>query len=113
MKITIQTPDFKANKKLTDYIIGNVMKLSVFGDRILEARIVLRLDNSNTKDIRVCELKLIIPGNDLFAQKQSSTFEDALLKCIEAVKHRISRWKELSNNGKLRVVVTPLEPEEA
>lgn len=113
MKITIQTPDFKPHKKLTSYVKANIMKLSAFSDRMLEAEVVLKLDKSNTKDNKVCELKLVIPGNDLFAAKQGSTFEDAVRKCVEALKHQISRWKDSVNNGKRRGSVTPLEPEEA
>ncbi len=113
MKITIQTPDFKAQKKLMDYVTTNVMKLSVFGDRVLEARVLLKLDKSDTKENKICELKLVIPGGDLFAQKQNGTFEEALSKCVEALKHQIGRWKDSVNNGKLRGSVTPLESEEA
>ena len=113
MKITIQTPDFKARKELTDYVTENVMKLSSLTDRLMEVQVVLKLDKSDSRDNKVCELKLAIPGNDLFAGKQSSTFEEALLKCIEAVKPQLGRWKDSVNNGKLRGSVTPAESEEA
>ena len=113
MKITIQTPNFKAQRKLTDYVKVNFMKLSVLSDRILEAHVILKLGKSDTKDNKICELKVVIRGNDLFAEKQSSTFEDAVLKCVEAVKHQISRWKDTVNNGRLRGSVSPLESEEA
>ncbi|HEY0653031.1 MAG TPA: HPF/RaiA family ribosome-associated protein [Chryseosolibacter sp.] len=111
MKITIQTPDFKAQKRLTDYVTENVMKLSVYGDRAQEAQVLLKTDNSSTKENKVCELRLVISGNDLFARKQSSTFEEATGKCIEAIKHQIDRWKASVNNGKLRGSVTPIELE--
>lgn len=113
MKITIQTPDFKARRELTDYVTENVLKLSVLADRSLEVRVVLKLDKSDSKDNKVCELKVVIPGNDLFAEKQSDKFEDAVLKCIEAVKPQISRWKDSANSGKLRGSVAPLESEDA
>ena len=113
MKITIQTPDFKARRELTDYVTENVLKLSVLADRSLEVRVVLKLDKSDSKDNKVCELKVVIPGNDLFAEKQSDKFEDAVLKCIEAVKPQIGRWKDSANSGKLRGSVTPLESEDA
>lgn len=111
MKITIQTPDFKAQKKLTEYVTENVMKLSVYGDRIQEARVLLKTDKSSTKENKVCELRLVISGNDLFARKQNSTFEEAITKCIEAIRHQIDRWKAAVNNGKLRGSVTPLQAE--
>ncbi|HEU5290166.1 MAG TPA: HPF/RaiA family ribosome-associated protein [Cyclobacteriaceae bacterium] len=112
MKITIQSPDFKAKKKLLDYVKSNVMKLSVYGDRMLETQVVLKIDKSDTKENKICELKLVIRGNDLFARKQSGTFEDAVMRCVEAIKHQVGRWKDTVNNGKLRGSVTPLESEE-
>ena len=102
MKISIQTPDFKADKRLTGHIQTSVSKLSVFSDRILDAQVVLKLDKSDTNDNKICELRLVIPGTDLFTRKQSSTFEEALSKCVEAMKHQIDRWKDSVNNGKLR-----------
>jgi putative sigma-54 modulation protein len=113
MRILIQTPDFEAPGKLTNYVNESVLKLAAFGDRILEAQVLLKINKSDIKEDKICELKLVIPGSDLFVEKQSSTFEDAVLKCIEAVKHQISRWKDSVNNGKLRGSVTPLESEEA
>ncbi|MFZ6013210.1 MAG: HPF/RaiA family ribosome-associated protein [Bacteroidota bacterium] len=113
MKVIIQTPGFNVRKKLTNSVKANVMKLSVFGDRIHEAHVVLKLDKSDTKDNKICELRLAIPGNDLFAEKQSSTFEDAASKCVEAIKHQISRWKDSVNNGKLRGSAAPIGSEEA
>lgn len=111
MNISIQTQDFKAQKKLINYVKSHVMKLSVFGDLILEAHVVLKLDPSDSGDNKVCEVKLVVPGNDLFAEKQSSTFEDAAVKCVEAVRHQIGRWKDSVNHGKLRGSATPAAEE--
>lgn len=112
MKLSIQTPDFKAQKKLTDFAKNNVIKLAALSDRIIEADILLKLDKADKRDNKICELRLVIPGNDLFAAKRSESFEDAVLKCVEAIKHQISRWKDSVNNGKLRGSVAPFEPEE-
>jgi putative sigma-54 modulation protein len=102
MKVTIQTPGFKAHKTLTDFIETNLLKLETHGGRIEACQVLLKLDKSDERENKVCEVKLVIPGNDLFASKQSSTFEDAVLKSIEAIKHQISRWKDSVNHGKLR-----------
>lgn len=112
MKLSIQTPDFKAQKQLTDFVKNNVIKLAAASDRIIQADILLKLDKSDKKENKICELRLMIPGNDLFAAKRSDSFEDAVQKCIEAIKHQIGRWKDSVNNGKLRGSVAPFEPEE-
>lgn len=93
MKIHIQTPDFKADQKLLDFVTEKVQKLGKFSDRIHEASILMKLDNSDTKENKVCEIKLGIPGKDLFATRQSKSFEEAAAKAIDALKSQIETWK--------------------
>jgi putative sigma-54 modulation protein len=93
MKIIIQTPDFKADQKLIDFVTGKVEKLGKFSDRIHEANVTLKLDKSETRENKICEIKLAIPGNDLFASRQCKTFEEAAAKSSDAVRSQISSWK--------------------
>jgi putative sigma-54 modulation protein len=93
MKITIQSPDFRADQKLLDLISEKVQKLGKFSDRIHEASVTLKLDRSETKENKICEIKLGIPGNDLFAIKQCKTFEEAAAKTSDALKSQIESWK--------------------
>ncbi|SKC83955.1 HPF/RaiA family ribosome-associated protein [Ohtaekwangia koreensis] len=94
MKIIIQTPDFKARQTLIDFVEEKVGKLESLSDRILEGRVNLKLDNSETGENKICEIKLVIPGHDLFASRQSDTFENAVQQSIDAVKHQLERWKD-------------------
>lgn len=93
MKITIQTPDFKADQKLLDFINEKVEKLGKFTDLIHDAGVTLKLDRSDTRDNKICEIRLGVPGNDLFAAKQSKTFEEAASKAIEALRSQIESRK--------------------
>lgn len=97
MKIIIETPNVKARQSLKDFVNEKVGKLELFSDRILEARVYLKTDKSDTRENKFCEIKLIIPGNDLFASAVSSSFEDAVQKAVEAVKHQLERWKNANN----------------
>ena len=93
MKITIQTPDFKADQKLLDFVSEKVEKLGKFSERIHDASVTLKLDKSDTKENKICEIKLGIPGNDLFAVKQCKTFEEAAAKTSDALRSQIEAWK--------------------
>ena len=94
MKIIIQTPDFKAQPALTDFVNEKVEKLSQFTDRILESRVLLKLDKSETKENKISEIRLVIAGNDLFAAKQGKSFEEATSKAVEALRSQIEDWKK-------------------
>ena len=93
MKIIIQTPDFKADQKLLDLVTEKVEKLAKFTDRIHDAIVTLKLDKSDTKENKICEIKLGIPGSDLFAAKQCKTFEEAASKTSDALRSQIESWK--------------------
>ena len=94
MQITIQTPDFKADQKLLDLANEKIEKLGRFSDRIHDATVTLKLDKSETKENKICEIRMGIPGNDLFASKQCKTFEEALAKAVDAIKSQIDARKE-------------------
>lgn len=94
MKTIIQTPDFKADEKLLTFVNEKLEKLERFSDRILESRVTLKLDKSDDRENKICEIKLVIPGNDLFVTKQAKSFEEATADAVDALKHQIASWKE-------------------
>lgn len=110
MKVIIQTPDFTATAALIEFVESNVSKLSLLSDKVLEGRVFLKLDKSDTKENKICELKLVIPGQDLFASRQSNTFEEAVTQSIEAIRHQVERWKASTTNRRSRESIDTFEP---
>jgi putative sigma-54 modulation protein len=94
MKVKIHSLHFDADKKLTAFIEEKVQKLTQFFDSIIESEVTLRLDKSSEADNKLVEIKLMIPGNDLFARKQCRTFEEATDLCCEALRKQVSKHKE-------------------
>jgi len=110
--MNIQTPDFKASEKLMNFVTENVQKLSGLSDRILESHVLLKVEKSASNKNKVCELKVVVPGNDVFAARQSATFEEAILEAVEAAEHQIKRWKESGSARQQRgTFVAPAEEE--
>jgi putative sigma-54 modulation protein len=89
MKIVIQTPGFKADQALLNSVNKKLMKLDSISNKVLEADVCLKIDKSDTKENKTCEIKLLVPGNDLFAAKQSQTFEESVDKVIDALKRQL------------------------
>lgn len=98
MNIIIQTPGFKATKKLLNFVRKKVEKLEQLNDRIIEANVCLKLDKSQNGENKICEIKLSVPGNDIFASKQASTFEEATTDAIQGIRRQAAEWKEKMNN---------------
>ena len=97
MKHSIQTPHVEASTQLLKFAEEHISKLQSINDRIIEAHACLKIDKSDNRENKICEIKLIVPGNDLFTLKRSDTFEDAILQSVSALKHQLERW---SSRGK-------------
>lgn len=94
MKVSINAVKFRTDQKLEDFIIDKVDKLSGVYDGIIGSEVTLKLDNAETHDNKVAEIRLLIKGNDLFAKKQSTTFEEATDTAIDALRKQLDKHKE-------------------
>lgn len=93
MQVKIQSVHFNADNKLEMFIEEKLSKLTNHYDQIIGSDVILRLENSATRENKIAEIKLKIPGNDLFAKKQSKTFEEATDLAVDALKRQISKRK--------------------
>lgn len=94
MKINVTSVHFDADKKLLDFINKKVVKLQQFDERILGAEIILKLENNVDQGNKIAEIRLEVPGNDLFARRQSKTFEEAVNEAIDALRNQVIKTKE-------------------
>jgi len=94
MKLNIQSIRFDADQKLIDVIQAKADKLDTYFDRIVSGEVFLRLEKSETRENKLVEIKLIVPGNDLFASKKAATFEEAVDEAIEALRRQVKKLKE-------------------
>lgn len=94
MDIKIHSVRFDADIKLINFIKSKVSKLVQFNDDIIAAEVFLRLENSQDMENKIAEIKLDIPGNNLFAKKQSKTFEEATDLAVEALRRQVKKKKE-------------------
>ena len=93
MDIKIHSIRFDADVKLLEFINSKIRKLIQFYIDIIGAEVFLRLNHSQDLENKVVEIKLSIPGNELFAKKQSRTFEESTDLCVEALRRQIRKHK--------------------
>ncbi len=94
MQVKIHSVQFKADQKLESFIEDKLVKLNGFYDQIMGSEVFLKLENTNEPKNKIAEIRLSIPGNDLFAKKQSKTFEEATDQAIEALRRQIHKHKD-------------------
>ncbi len=93
MNIKVHSIHFDADRKLIDFIRTRINKLANFYEEIISAEVFLRLENTQSDENKVTEIRLMIPGNELFAKKQNKTFEEAADQSIEALRKQIGKHK--------------------
>ncbi len=95
MKLNVQSIHFDADRKLVEFIREKLLKLTQFTDGIHAAEVFLRLEHDGeARENKVVEVRLSVPGNDLFARKQGKTFEEASTEAAEALRSQITKGKD-------------------
>jgi putative sigma-54 modulation protein len=94
MKVNINSVHFKADKKLLDFINEKVEKLTSMYNGVIGSDVILKVENSDTPENKVAEIRLFIKGNDLYAKKQSKTFEEATDIAVEALRRQLTKYKD-------------------
>ena len=93
MEIKVHSVHFSADRKLVDYVNDKVNKLDLFFDNIVAGEVFLRLDKTSEKENKISEVKLLVPGKELFAKKQCKTFEEAVALSVEALRKQVEKQK--------------------
>jgi putative sigma-54 modulation protein len=94
MKLNIQSIHFDADQKLLDLVQAKADKLDTYFDKIVSGDVFLRVEKSDSRDNKLVEIKLIVPGNDLFASKKAASFEEAVDEAMEALRRQVKKLKE-------------------
>ena len=94
MEVNINAVHFKADKKLENFIEKKVSKLSGMFEGVMGSEVTLKVENSESRDNKIAEIRLLIKGYDLYAKKQSKTFEEATDTAINALRKQLEKYKD-------------------
>ena len=94
MKAQMHSIRFDADQKLIDFIQRKLDKLETFYDRIIDAEVFMRLENDDSRENKLLEIKMNIPGEQFFAKSKSKSFEAAADEATEALRRQIKKHKE-------------------
>lgn len=94
MKVHIEAVQFKADEKLIEHIEQKMEKLDQFFDRIIDAKVILRLENAGQVRDKVVEGILNLPGHTLVVKETNKTFEAAVDKSADVLKRQLIKYKE-------------------
>lgn len=91
MDVKVNSVNFTADQKLVSFVNDKVSKLTLFFDNIISGEVFLKVDRDQEGENKVAEVKLSIPGKELFAKKQCKSFEEATDLAVEALRRQVRR----------------------
>lgn len=100
MKLQVHSIHFNADRKLIDFIQKKVDKLETFYDRLVDGEVFLRLNNEGA-DNKTVEIKLNVPGMQLFATEKARSFEAATDQAADALRMQLKKFKTKIRKGRV------------
>lgn len=94
MKLQMHSIHFDADQKLVDFIQKKADKLDQYYDRIIDGEVIMKVENDDERENKLLEIKLNIPGSQLFAKEKSKSFEAAADEAVEALRRQLKKHKE-------------------
>ncbi|MEZ0539010.1 HPF/RaiA family ribosome-associated protein [Fibrella arboris] len=96
MRVQTHAVHFTADQTLLDFIQKKLNKLDTFHDRIVSAEVFLKLDGAETAKVKdkIVEVRLNIPGKELFVVERNKSFEAAIEHLMDVMKDKLVRCKQ-------------------
>lgn len=94
MKVQMHSIHFDADQKLLDFVQKKADKLDTFHTHIIDGEVTLRVNKEGTQDNKLVEMKVRVPGQQLFVSEQAKTFEEATDLAVDAMRRQLKRHRE-------------------
>jgi len=100
MKLQVHSIHFDADQKLISFIQKKLDKLHTFYDRLVDGEVFLKLNNEGVEN-KTVEIKLRVPGNQLFAIEKARSFEAATGLATSALQMQLRKFKTRIKKGRV------------
>lgn len=97
MKINVQSVNFTADQKLVNFIQGKLNKLESHYEQVIYADIYLKTENTSSKENKVSEIMLSIPGEGIICKKRARRFEVSVDECVSSLERQLQKRKKKFN----------------
>ena len=94
MEIKIKSIHFDTTEKLEAFIEKKVAKLEKSYEDIQKVEVQLKVVKPATAQNKEVSLSVIVPGNTLYVEKVSDTFEESTDLCVDSMRAQLQKFKE-------------------
>lgn len=93
MQLNVHSIQFKADQKLITFVEEKVDKLEQFFDNIITGEVFLKVEKSEDTKNKIAEIRIHIPGKELFAKRRCKSFEEGIDESVEALRRQLMKSK--------------------
>ncbi|MCA4791776.1 ribosome-associated translation inhibitor RaiA [Myroides odoratimimus] len=94
MKVNIQAINFNVDRKLVDFANERLLKIEKYYDKIVSVDVFFKLENTNEKENKITEIKVLVPGDEMIVKKTCKTFEEGVDAGADALERLVVKHKE-------------------
>lgn len=94
MDVNIKNVHFSMSEQLKNFTEKKVSKAIAKYDDVVSTNVIMKLIKPETNTNKEVEIRINVPGSELFAKKAADSFEEAVDLTIEAIKRQLARRKE-------------------
>ena len=94
MEIKIQSIHFDATEKLEAFIEKKVAKLEKTFEDIQKVEVQCKVVKPATAQNKEVSLTVTVPGQKLYVEKVSDTFEESCDDCVDSMRVQLQKFKE-------------------
>ncbi|GAB2561584.1 HPF/RaiA family ribosome-associated protein [Spirosoma aerophilum] len=112
MRLQMHAVKFTADQSLLDFIQAKLDKLDTFHDRIIGGEVFLRLEGADSNKVKekIVEVRLMLPGKELFVKEHDKSFESATDRVMDVLKDKLVRFKQKRNDISSPAIVEAQRP---
>ena len=94
MEIQIKSIHFDATEKLQEFAEKKTAKLEKLCEEIQKVEVQLKVTKPQTAVNKEVSMTVKVPGNTIYTEEISDTFEEGIDKCIDSLKVQLVKFKE-------------------
>ena len=93
MILNFQSLNFKLDKKLKKFSNKKISKLELFYKKIIDIKVLFKIENSTNSVNKFVEFIVRIPGNNIVVKSTAISFKESISNNVKSVKRILKREK--------------------
>ena len=93
MILNFQSLNFKLDKKLKKFSNKKICKLELFYKKIIDIKVLFKIDNTTNSVNKFVEFIVRIPGNSIVVKSTAVSFKESISNNVKSVERILKRKK--------------------